>query len=204
FCVICFISLANPFVKIFFGSNLTLSFATTIVIGINLYLYHIRQVVYIFKDCKGLFAENKFAPLIEALINLIVSLILVHYLGIIGVILGTIISNILVPLWNEPYILTKYYMKKSTIKYLGRILLYTTSTLISGVVTVFVCSFIPDGSIWYLILKFVVCGVVAGVSLIVTMLPFKEFKECVSWGKSIFSNFRRKDKKNSNIEINNK
>ena len=56
--------------------------------------------------------QNRFAPIIESIINLVISILLVRNLGLLGVILGTITSCILVPLWNEPYILNKHYFKR--------------------------------------------------------------------------------------------
>ena len=45
---------------------------------------------------------------------------------------------------------------------------------------------------WTLILKGIACVVVAGLMLLITMAPFKEFKECVKWGKDIIISFKNK------------
>lgn len=189
---IAFVVLSSPFVDVMFGEELVLSFDLVLIMGIYLYLYNTRQIVYMFKDCKGYFWQNRFAPIIEAVINLIVSLILVQVIGLLGVILGTIISCILVPLWNEPYILNKHYFKRSTLKYFGKYLLCALATVVSAVVTISVCNFIVVTNFWTLILKGIVCVVVAGLMLLITMAPFKEFKECVKWGKEIVVSFRNK------------
>lgn len=192
FICICFISLVNPFVSFFFGQNMLLSFGAVIVIGLNMYLYNLRQVVYTFKDCKGLFKENKYAPLIEAVINLILSIILVKFLGLTGVLLGTIISCILVPLWNEPYILFKHYFKKSTTIYMLKLILNICLYALVGCAVLFIIHFIPHNSLPLLILKFASCGLLTLSILLIVSIPSKSFRSSVNYVKQTVKNFINK------------
>jgi O-antigen/teichoic acid export membrane protein len=56
------------------------------------YLDIIRTPALIITAARGLFAQTKIAPLMEAGLNLTLSLILVQYLGIYGVVLATVIT----------------------------------------------------------------------------------------------------------------
>ena len=195
FCSIAFFVFVNPFIKVFFGANLVFDVWTVAVIAINFFLYNIRQLLNVFKDCRGLFWENRFAPIIESLINLAVSIVLVRYLGVAGVLVGTIISNIFVPLWNEPYVLNKHYFKKSNIKYMLRIAGYFVLSIIVGLATYFVCSFIPDGTIWWLLVKACICVIIPNILLLLVLCWLPEFKECIKWAKSIIINIFGKGQK---------
>lgn len=64
------------------------------------------------KSASGMYDIDKFTPLIQSGVNLIVSIILVQYIGVLGVVLGTIISSIVLPSWQRPYIVYKYILNK--------------------------------------------------------------------------------------------
>ena len=182
--------LSEPFIDIVLikgdSTSLLLNKTELFLICVNFYISHSRYMVITFKECAGLFYQDRIKPIIEAIVNLVVSIILAYYIGLIGIIIGTIVSSICVCVFVEPYVLNKHYFKQSTIKYVGKYLLYTLSMVVSAIITIFVCYFIPHNSIGYLILKFIVCGCVAFVSMLLTMLPFKEFQDSLKWTKSLF------------------
>lgn len=55
---------------------------------------------------------EKTNPVLEVIVNLIVSIVLVQVIGISGVFLGTICSAIFVCCWIEPYVLFKHGFHK--------------------------------------------------------------------------------------------
>ena len=65
----------------------------------------------------GIFTKDQLKPVIEAIVNLIVSVILTLKFGIIGIILGTIISMLFVCVWVEARILFKYGFSKNVIEF---------------------------------------------------------------------------------------
>jgi len=204
FCTICIFVLADPFIDIILTKdpsvNLTLDKTILTLVCVSFYCLHSRYIVCIFKECAGLFYEDRIKPLFEAVVNLIVSIVLAKFIGLAGIIIGTIVSNVFVCLVVEPFILNKYYFKKSTKKYMLQYVLYTLSMVTSGIVTILICNFIPNSNIIYLGIKMLICAMVCGISLLLTMSPFKEFKECVSWGKEIIKNLRNKINNNKSIE----
>ena len=80
-------------------------------------------------------------PILQAIINIVASIILVSKLGLIGVVLGTLISYILIPCWNRPYIIYKYVFKVSPKKYykeyiINIIILFIMGYLINSIINV--------------------------------------------------------------------
>ena len=51
--------------------------------------------------------KDKIRPLIESLLNIIISIWLANQIGIAGVIIGTIVSGVVTYYWREPYLLIK-------------------------------------------------------------------------------------------------
>jgi len=196
FCTISIFILADPFIDIVLtkdaSSILTLDKTTLLLICINFYLSQSKYMVGLFKECSGLFYPDRYRPLVEATINLVASIILTKYLGIAGVILGTIISTITTSLWVEPYVLNKNYLKQSTTKYFCKYVFYTIAMLISGIGTCFVCQFVPDGTIWLLLLKACICLIVPNLLLLLCFCWLPEFREVINWGRMIFASMINK------------
>lgn len=194
FSTICMIVLFQPFIKIWTGGGIyLLDLSTVILLGVSFYFSRMRTSASIFKDAAGLFWQNRFAPIFESLINLLVSIVLGLFLGLNGIVIGTILSTVLVPYWVEPKIVYKHYFKKSFWKFIKRAIIDFVIMIAVGIICFCVCSFIPDGGIWLLILKFVTCGILCLALLTITYLPTKEFKECSVLAKNFLkSKIKRK------------
>lgn len=102
--------LVQPFISFWFGKNLLLSREIVFFIILNFALTEIRQATLGFISALGLFWPMRYKAIIEAVINLVLSLVLiVHFnLGVEAVLLGTLGSTILVNIWWEPLVLFRY------------------------------------------------------------------------------------------------
>ncbi|MBQ3502819.1 MAG: oligosaccharide flippase family protein [Clostridia bacterium] len=200
FCVVCMIVLFQPFISVWTKHNsiYLLDFYTVVLLCISFYLGKMRMNGSIYRECAGLFNQNKLQPLIESIVNLVASIVLGYYMGLNGIILGTIISTLIAPIWWEPLILFKYYFKKSVWQYFKGLIIDTIITGIVCLVCYFVCSFIPDGTLIMLVCKFAVCVPLAGILLLLFYLPFKDCKNCVSMFMSAIKNFKNRKSQNKN------
>lgn len=196
FCTICLITLFQPFIKIWtHDAKYLLDFSTVVLISVSFYLTKMRCSVGIFKDCAGLFWNNKWQPIIESVVNLGLSIALAYLIGINGVIIGTIISTLVAPFWWEPYILYKHYFKKKIGQYFIQYFIDVLITAVVCVICYFVCAFIPDGGIWLLLAKFAVCIILSIGLLSLSYCWTPEFKESMNLIKSLFrKKFKRKEK----------
>lgn len=98
-------------------NNLIMSNTIVVVITLNYFIQFMRQTVMVFKDASGLFYYDRYKPLFEGIINLILSLIFVKFWGIIGVLLATILTNLFITHVVEPFVLFKYGFEKKPITY---------------------------------------------------------------------------------------
>lgn len=201
FSTICLVVLFQPFMSIWMENVGTLEFSTVILISISFYLGRMRTGTSVFKDATGIFWQDRWKPIAEALVNLVVSILLVYFFGIDGVFIGTIISTLVAPMWVEPYVLYKHYFKRSVWEYFRRYILDVIIMIVCAVICYFVCSLIPDGNIWLLIAKFVACIVLSNLLLIGIYCRTKEFKELWSMGKEMIKKFfnRKKVEQSENI-----
>ena len=75
------------------GTQYQLGLLTSTLFGLYLYSTIYRKPLILLNDVNGMFKETKTIRIIEAAINISISLILVKKFGINGVLIGTIISH---------------------------------------------------------------------------------------------------------------
>ena len=120
FCTVGFIELANPLlitILTMMGvegvNDYAFTFPTILMIGLNFYIVGIRKVPLTFKEAMGLLWNDRYKPIAEAAINLVVSIAAIQRMGIAGIFFGTIFSMVITSLWVEPLILFRHGLKRS-------------------------------------------------------------------------------------------
>ena len=105
-------TLLNPFIQLWLGERFVFPIYVVALIVFNKFLFGFREAPIVFRDAMGLFWYDRYKPLLEVIVNLIVSIVLVQVIGISGVFLGTICSAIFVCCWIKPYVLFKHGFHK--------------------------------------------------------------------------------------------
>lgn len=123
-CSICFILLVNRFITVLWGSSYTLSRFALYLLVLEFFFYGYQSAINVFRDTTGLFEQGKYRNLFSASLNVVVSILLVQFMGIEGVILGTIFSRVLISSWYDPYILYKHLFRKRPFLYYYRLISY--------------------------------------------------------------------------------
>lgn len=174
FCSVCLLELYNPFISAWLGEAFVLDDGTRILIVVNFYISVMRQPILTMKNATGMFWNDRFVSIAEAVVNLVSSIILGKYFGIFGIVLGTSISTITTVFIAEPIIIYKNIFKTSPMKYYGKYLEYGIYAIVTIVAVHFCCSFQLGGWIDFLV-KLVVCCVASNIILFVALAPKKEF-----------------------------
>lgn len=107
-----------PFIKLWLGHGYQLPQSTLIIIILNFVFAQFRPSLYMI-NAYGLFWGYRIKSIVEAVVNFGLSLALVKFtsLGINGVLLGTIIGNVLVNSWWDPLILYRGAYETSMLKF---------------------------------------------------------------------------------------
>ena len=114
---ICLITLFQPTISIWLGTDYLLNTSCVMMIVINFFLSGIIRVPATFVDVNGLYTRTKFKPITMALLNLVISIACAKLWGLIGIFIGTFGSYILVGLWVDPFFLCKYKFLMSFTRY---------------------------------------------------------------------------------------
>lgn len=142
----------NIFITLWVGEPYVLNKGFVLLLSITVYINGYQRFLDTFRTSMGLFQQAKYRPIFGIIINLGLSLILVQYMGINGVILGTIVANMLTYMWFDPYVIQHYGFKKSVKDYYLLNLAYFISIFSIGAVTHFIIFFINVTGILALIL----------------------------------------------------
>jgi len=107
----------DSFIAMIFSPDLVVSKSISVVITINGFVQFMRRNALTFRDATGQFYGDRWKPLFEGICNIVLSIILVNILGVPGVIVATIITNLLICYVIEPYILYKNVFNVSPKQY---------------------------------------------------------------------------------------
>ena len=169
---ICLLCLYQPFMELWVGNSYL--YSKKIVLLFVLYFYFFRwcDVVYIYQEACGLWWETRLCPLLTAIVNFILNIILVRFIGISGILISTIIS--LISCYNigtVKVVMTQkfkvkngisFFFKKQVQYFFGGIIAALACILLCNIiilpileqflVNLLICFFVPNiilYSIWY-------------------------------------------------------
>lgn len=109
--------LVGPFIRLWLGARFCLGTGVEAVICLLFYLRTSWSTVGENVTASGLFVRDKPRPIVEAMLNVAVSVVLVRSLGLTGVFLGTIVSYALTSFWRGPYLLFRHRFGRTTFDY---------------------------------------------------------------------------------------
>ena len=95
-CTNCFLVLYQPFMKLWMGADKMLPMSMVILFCVYFVLYEYGQLFGLYKNGAGLWYEDRFRPLVTAMANLTLNLLLVRYIGLYGVLASTVLSTLLI------------------------------------------------------------------------------------------------------------
>lgn len=174
-CVSCLLCTFQPFMKIWVGEKLMLSMEMVICMCCYFFIHEINRVINTYKDAAGMWHEDKWRPLVTAICNLVMNLILVRYIGLFGILLSTIASMLLVGMPWLIYNLFTVIFKRSATQFVLRLFKYTGLTIFSGGISYYFCGFIQLTGVLEFLAKGIVAFIVSNVLYCIFLYRTKEY-----------------------------
>lgn len=188
----CFYVGVNSFIELWVGKEYLLDNITLVIIIANFYFIGMNIPTMIFRNTLGLYVQGRYRPIIGAAINIVVSLAFVREYGILGVVLGTLVSRILVLSWYEPLIIYKNSLKKDVktyyCKYFCYIAVVICNCIISDKLSYLVITKFQLDLVLSLIIKIIISIMVTIITVIILFQKTNEYK----YLKSVFKYFFEK------------
>lgn len=120
-CSVGMYAIFNTVITLWVGEYFLFPKSGVFFLTLNFYIQGMRQSVLSFKNAAGIYHEDRFVPLAEAVINVIASILLAWKWGIAGVFAGTIISSCVVFLYSYPKYVCKPLFDIEYRQYIGLI-----------------------------------------------------------------------------------
>lgn len=179
-CCCCFLCLYQPFMNLWVGEKLMLEYSAVICFTIYFFIFEINQLLNTYKDAAGIWHEDRFRPLVTALANLGLNLILVQFIGIYGVIFSTVISMMGVGIpWLLHNLFTVLFDKTQLRSYLVKLFSYVVVTVLSCVACVCITSYLPFTGFMEIIVNLLICMLVPNLLFLLVFNKKEEFKGTV-------------------------
>lgn len=167
FCSIAFFVLIPPFITLWIGADYLIERASFFLIVLNCYLQGQCTIYNNARIAKGNFGKDKWNSLLQAIVNLVVSVLAAQRYGLMGVYIGTICSRMVIvarPIKTYPFL-----FKRSCWEYYKDFLLYLVLTFSAGLITLSVCNVVLRE---VTVLRFI------GAMAVVTIVPNSVFLVC--------------------------
>lgn len=116
---------ADLFVKLWYGGEYVLSSFTLITLLMVHYQRMMRESYSVFKEAAGIYHEDRFVPVVESILNIVVSVVLVQWIGLPGVFIGTFVSSFALWFYSYPKFVYKKLFGRSYRQYIIEMVLYS-------------------------------------------------------------------------------
>ena len=202
FCTIGFIELANPVLRVVLNmmgvtgvEDYLFGFPTVLMIGLNFYVVGIRKVPLTFKEAMGLLWNDRYKPLIEAALNVVVSILCIRRMGIAGIFFGTIFSMATTSLWVEPLVLFRHGFERSWGEFWRSSLLYYSFTGGLIALTHLVCGQVNLTGWGDILVKLVICLLVPNAVIALCFCRTRNFRNLFAILRSVLTGQRSRTQK---------
>lgn len=172
--------LMQPFMVIWMGKDRLLEMGCVVCLCCYFFIYEINQLLNAYKDAAGIWRKDRFRPLVKAIVNLILSIILVNYMGVYGVLLATVLTIVVIGL---PWLLNNLFTEIFKIglkEYIILLIKVILGALLSCIISWNLCDFVQGAGIFALVLKGIICILVSSVILIVMWHKSEEYLRLVN------------------------
>lgn len=176
-CCSCFLVLYQPFMVIWMGKEMLLSNLMIVLFCIYFWFYEMVMMISVYKDAGGIWHEDRFRPLISGIINLILNIVLVKYIGLYGIVISTILSQLCISL---PWIINnvcKMIFHRSSKAYFLLILKNTSIIIFANLIVLFANSLISVEGIIGLLIRGFIAILISSFLLILLLKKDEEYEK---------------------------
>lgn len=185
-CACCFLGMYQPFMEIWVGRDLMLGFGEVICFAVYFFQFALYRLLNVYKDAAGLWHEDRFRPLVTALVNLGLNLLWVRRLGVFGVVCSTVVSQIFIGYpWLLKNLFTLFFDRSLLRPLCSNIFKCTGATIAAGVIVSLICSRIPFAPWPRLILCMLISVIVPNVLYFALFCKTEHFRQSLKFADRI-------------------
>lgn len=178
--------LAQPFMRLWMHDEEGSLFPTVtlILLVVYFYVYGMRRVVLMAKDSAGLYRQDCGFAILEAVINITLSVFLAwKFKSINGVIAANVLSMLIIPMWTQPYLVYKHVLKHKLSSYYLTYILYASLTAVYFAATWFLAekaTAFTDNLFIELIIRAAICVAIPNLLNLIVFIRTQEMKDLIT------------------------
>ncbi|WP_101694213.1 lipopolysaccharide biosynthesis protein [Dorea phocaeensis] len=187
FCTTCFISLYQPFMYVWVGSEMMLPFGMSILFSMYFFVTTIQRIIIVYKDAAGVWKEDMIRCYASCAINIILNVISVKYIGLYGVIGSSVFVGMFIDPWMARTV-HRIILKKTAKQFYLNFIKDIIACCMVCFIIYMTCLKIPYN--WFgIILRVVICCIVGNIVLIVIYHNDYRFTDSKQWILGIAKRF---------------
>lgn len=161
-CSVCLLCLYQPTMSVWTPNGM-FPFSIVCLLVFRFYAGRCVQMTFAYKDAMGLWWEDKWRPIVSAVVNLTVNIILVKTIGIAGVIISTFVCSVFISTPWGNIVLFRNYFKEGLKEYFLSLGYNYLATFITCAATYFICIQIPLSGVWAVLSRGIVCCIIPNI-----------------------------------------
>ena len=112
FIAVSLITLLNPFIALWLGSNYLLGMNIVILLTADIYIITMVRPYESFRNANALFVQGKYRPAVMVILNIVLSIGLAYKWGLAGILFATVAARLLTHVWYDPWLVYRNVFHK--------------------------------------------------------------------------------------------
>lgn len=194
-CACCLLCLYQPFMRIWVGKELLLPFGMVILFVCYFVCLGMVRMTNAYKEAAGIWHQDRFRPLVAAMVNLILGICMVRHLGIYGILGSTVVAVFGVELpWLLHNIFSLLFPQEYLWHYVRSLVMYVIWIAVACVAAFAVCKLIHFGGWESIFVTAILCLFIPNLIFLAAYHRKAEFKQWIG----VFQSMRERQKKRQN------
>ena len=164
----------NGFIDIFYEGEILTELLIAISFVSILFTFVIKMDTTLFVSAGGLYKETKYCALVDTIVNLVLSLLLIQYIGISGVLIATSIAVIIAEYILKTIVVHKYIFNKSSKYYFITNIKFCILYIIDLLIGYYIINLFTINNIF---IWFIIFTIFTITNSIIILIIFKILKE---------------------------
>lgn len=168
---------SKDFIIAWIGEDYILGSLVVFAICFDFYVKGVQAAPYMYRTTLGLFVQGKWAAVIAAAVNLILSVILCKFIGLAGIFIATPISRLVSTGIIDPYLIYKRTFKRNVVEYFGMYVGYLLLFILITIASNLVIDRILISGWMGVVVKAIIITVIFNIIMVIVFFRTKMFKE---------------------------
>ncbi|MBQ4278435.1 MAG: oligosaccharide flippase family protein [Rikenellaceae bacterium] len=185
--------LMQPFITLWVGRQYLFPDTVVYLMVGYLYLQLMRSGIYCFKTASGIFDQDKIYPVIQSVVNPLLSVAFVYWTGVAGVLIAKIITSFTLMNWSQAYFTYKYTLKSGMGGYFRRMLAYTAATAAVCLLGIWLCqTWFAEYTLLNILYRALSVFALAVLTVVLLFHRTPEYRQIIQHINELWHNLRRK------------